>query len=202
MFMGQRIGLFGGTFDPPHMGHLRAALAAQRAFLLHRLLFVVANDPWQKSTERSLTEACHRLAMVRMLVEGVEGVEASDLEILRGGPSYTIETVNELRDQGNEVILVVGADTAAGLDTWERASELRELVEVAVVDRPGCVLPELKGWRFQRVVTESPNISSSGVRDLVGDQSSTRDSVPAAISDYILSQDLYQLDWSENQHPR
>ena len=202
MFMSQRIGLFGGTFDPPHMGHLEAALAAKRTFLLHRLLFVVANDPWQKSTERTLIEARHRLTMVRMLVEGVAGVEASDLEIVRGGPSYTIETVTELRDQGNEVILVVGADTAAGLDTWERASELRELVEVAVVDRPGCVLPELQGWRFQRVVTESPNISSSGVRDLVGDRSSTHDSVPPAIRDYILRQDLYQPDWSENQHSR
>ena len=125
MFMSQRIGLFGGTFDPPHMGHLEAALAAKRTFLLHRLLFVVANDPWQKSTERTLIEARHRLTMVRMLVEGVAGVEASDLEIVRGGPSYTIETVTELRDQGNEVILVVGADTAAGLDTWERASALR-----------------------------------------------------------------------------
>jgi len=202
MFMSQRIGLFGGTFDPPHMGHLEAALAAKRAFLLHRLLFVVANDPWQKSTERTLTEASHRLAMVRMLVEGVEGVEVSDLEILRGGPSYTIETVNELRDQGDEVILVVGADTAAGLDMWERASELRELVEVAVVDRPGCVLPELKGWRFQRVVTESPDISSSGVRALVGDRSSTHHSVPAAISDYILRQDLYQHGCSENRRLR
>ena len=133
--MGQRIGLFGGTFDPPHTGHLAGAVAARSALGLDRVIFVVANEPWQKSNQRSVTKAHHRLAMVRLLVEGVDGIEVSDLEISRGGPSYTIDTVKELRDGDHEVILVVGADAAAGLDSWDRSDELRELVEVAVVDR-------------------------------------------------------------------
>ena len=191
--MGQRIGLFGGSFDPPHIGHLLAAVAVQSALRLDRVILVVANDPWQKSTQRHITDSHHRLAMVRLLVEEFEGIEVSDLEISRGGPSYTIETVNELRDRGDEVSLVVGADAAAGLDTWERSDELRELVEVAVLDRPGYPWPELTGWRLQRVKAESLNISSSGVRHLVGDGTSTHDSVPAAIRSYI---DRHGLEWS------
>ena len=191
--MGQRIGLFGGTFDPPHTGHLAGAIAARRALGLDRVMFVVANDPWQKSNQRPVTKAHHRLAMVQLLAEGFDGIEVSDLEISRGGPSYTIDTAKELRDGGHEVILVVGADAAAGLDSWDRSDELRKLVEVAVVDRPGYLFPELDGWRLNRVKAESVDVSSSGVRDLVSGGASTSDSIPSTIRSYI---DLHRLDWS------
>ena len=193
--MGRRIGLFGGTFDPPHTGHLGAAVAAKHSFRLDEVLLVVANDPWQKSGHQRLSAAHHRLAMVRLLVKDFDAIEASDLEICRGGPSYTIETVNELLAHGDEVTLIVGADVAMGMCTWERYDELRELVEVAVVDRPGYAPPELPGWRFQRVETESFDISSSRVRDRIGDGSSTQAIVPAAVRNYI---DCHQLDWTEN----
>jgi nicotinate-nucleotide adenylyltransferase len=191
--MGQRIGLFGGTFDPPHTGHLAGAVAARSDLRLDRVILVVANNPWQKSNQRPVTEAHHRLAMVRLLVEGFDGIEASDLEISRGGPSYTIDTVNELQDRGDEVLLIVGADAAAGLDSWDRSDELRECVEVAVVDRPGYLFPELNGWRLNRVKAESVDVSSSGVRDLVSAGASAHDSIPSTIRNYI---DLHRLDWS------
>ena len=133
--------------------------------------------------------------MVRLLVKDFDAIEASDLEICRGGPSYTIETVNELLAHGDEVTLIVGADVAMGMCTWERYDELRELVEVAVVDRPGYAPPELPGWRFQRVETESLDISSSRVRDRIGDGSSTQATVPVAVRDYI---DCHHLEWTEN----
>ena len=114
--MGRRIGLFGGTFDPPHMGHLAAALAAKEALGLDEVLFVVANDPWQKSGQRPITEARHRLAMTELLVEDADGIEASDAEILRGGESYMIDTVSDMRQRGHEITLIVGADVADGLE--------------------------------------------------------------------------------------
>ena len=93
----ERIGLFGGTFDPPHLGHVAALRAVSRALSLDRLLLVVANDPWQKSSSRAVTPAEDRFAMAQALAEGIPGVEASRMEIDRGGPSYTVTTVEALR---------------------------------------------------------------------------------------------------------
>src|SRR6185437_1684705 len=93
----ERIGLLGGTFDPPHAGHLAAALACRDALALDRLLLVVANHPWQKAPQRRISPAEDRLAMVQAAVDGVPGLEVSRMEIDRGGPSYTIETVDALR---------------------------------------------------------------------------------------------------------
>ena len=192
--MGQRIGLFGGTFDPPHLGHLAVALAARDALQLDKTLLVVANQPWQKVDERSITAADHRLAMTKLLVQNVDGIEASDLEIVRGGVSYTIETVIQLREAGHEVFLIVGADAAAGLDSWERATELSRLTEVAVVDRPGYDLPKLAGWSVQKISAQAINVSSSQVRTSMSEGVSTTDSIPSAVRRYI---DLHHLEWPE-----
>ena len=94
--MAASIGIFGGTFDPPHLGHVAAALRCREALELDRVLLVVANDPWQKSPLREVSPAEDRVAMVRGAVAGIEGLEVSELEIGRGGPSYTIDTVREL----------------------------------------------------------------------------------------------------------
>src|SRR5215218_7208850 len=96
MSRGGRIGVVGGTFDPPHIGHLSLAVEVRHALDLDRVAVVVANDPWQKRGNRVLTEAADRLAMVQAAVEGLGGIEADGREIRRGGPSYTIDTVEEL----------------------------------------------------------------------------------------------------------
>ena len=93
-----RIGIFGGTFDPVHVGHLVAATWAREELGLDRVLLVVANVPWQKAGTRTVTPAEDRFRMVQAAVGGVAGVEASRIEIDRGGPSYTIDTVRELRE--------------------------------------------------------------------------------------------------------
>ena len=193
--MGRRIGLFGGTFDPPHMGHLAAAVSAKKALDLDEVLLVVANDPWQKSGQRPITDAQHRLAMTELLVENEDGIEASDAEIVRGGESYMIDTVNDMRRQGHEITLIVGADVAHGLETWERSDQLRQLVRVAVVDRPGYVSSTLDGWLMERVAVEPKEISSSKLRDQMGEGVSIYDSLSASVRGYI---DDHQLAWESH----
>lgn len=168
-----RLGLFGGTFDPVHVGHLVAAVNARHALCLDRLLLVVANEPWQKTANRPLTPALDRLAMVDAAVEGHEGLEASAMEIERGGLSYTADTVNQLAEAGSstEIFLLVGADVVAGLDTWERVEEIRPLVTLVAVNRPGAETVELgedgplAGWKACTIEIPDLEISSTDLRD-------------------------------------
>ena len=166
----RRIGVFGGTFDPPHVGHLVTAVNVRHELALDRVLLVVANVPWQKA-DRAVTPAELRLAMVRAAVEPVAGLESSDIELRRGGPSYTIDTVDELERTGDlEVIVVLGSDAAAGLSSWERSDDLRRRSSVVVVDRPGAVgqVPP-PGWRWQRVEIPRLEVSSTDIRDRFAD---------------------------------
>ncbi|HBU40037.1 MAG TPA: nicotinate (nicotinamide) nucleotide adenylyltransferase [Acidimicrobiaceae bacterium] len=190
--MGQRIGLFGGTFDPPHLGHLAVAIAARDALELDRTLLVVANQPWQKVGHRPVTEARHRLAMTELLVQNSDGLEVSDLEIVRGGMSYTIDTVKQLQEAGHEVVLIMGADAAAGIDSWERATELSRLTRIAVVDRPGYDMPELANWSVDKIAAQSIRVSSSQVRSSMSEGSPAADNIPSAVRRYI---DLHHLEW-------
>lgn len=136
---GERIGVFGGTFDPPHVGHLVTAVNVRHLLRLDRVLMVVAGMPWQKEGTRAISDARDRLAMVAAAVGDAEGIEASDLEIRREGPSYSADTLAELRneDPTRELFLIVGSDAAAGLTTWERLDEVRSLAHLVIVDRPG-----------------------------------------------------------------
>src|SRR5437763_16658808 len=96
--MGERIGVFGGTFDPPHVGHLVVAVNARHALHLDRVLLVVAHDPWQKSQTRALSSGEDRYAMVQAAVAGVDGLEARRIELGRGGVSDTAETLSPSLD--------------------------------------------------------------------------------------------------------
>jgi nicotinate-nucleotide adenylyltransferase len=163
----ERVGIFGGTFDPVHVGHLVAALEARQALALDRVLLVVANDPWQKSGSRTVTRPEDRYDVVAAAVEGVAGLEASRLEIDRGGPSYTVDTVRQLTAESPhaELFLVVGADVAAELASWDRSDELAELVTLVVVDRGGVRHGgDPPGWRVERVSIPALEISSSDLR--------------------------------------
>ncbi|HEV3400979.1 MAG TPA: nicotinate-nucleotide adenylyltransferase, partial [Acidimicrobiales bacterium] len=135
---GERLGVFGGTFDPVHLAHLVAAVNARHGLGLDRVLFVVANRPWQKSA-RGVTAAEDRYAMVEAAVAGRPGLEASRLELDRGGDSYSADTLRALADEdpSRELFLVVGGDVAAELDTWRHIDVTRELATLAVVRRPG-----------------------------------------------------------------
>jgi nicotinate-nucleotide adenylyltransferase len=162
-----RIGIFGGTFDPIHVGHLVAAIEARQRLGLDRVLMVVANDPWQKSGSRKVSPAKERLAVVAAAVESVDGLEASALEIDRGGRSYTADTVAQLAalHPSAELFLVIGADVAAELSTWRRVDELVGAVTLVIVERGGIApVADPAGWRVRRLRIPRLEISSSDLR--------------------------------------
>jgi nicotinate-nucleotide adenylyltransferase len=134
-----RIGVFGGTFDPPHVGHLVTAVNVRHALHLDLMIMMVANYPWQKVGKRSITPAEDRLAMVAAAVSDVPGLVAGDHEIRSGGPSYTADTLATLALEYPHATLftVVGDDAAAGIRSWDRVEEVIERSCLVVVDRPG-----------------------------------------------------------------
>ena len=136
---GERVGIFGGTFDPPHVGHLVTAVNVRYELSLDRVLLVVADQPWQKVGTRDISPAEDRFAMVEAAVGDVEGLEASRIELDRGGMSYTADTLSELlaHDPTRHLYVILGSDAAVGLPGWERADEVRALSTVVVVERPG-----------------------------------------------------------------
>ncbi|MGH9301796.1 MAG: nicotinate-nucleotide adenylyltransferase [Acidimicrobiales bacterium] len=164
------MGVLGGTFDPVHNGHLAAAVSVRHQLGLDVVLMVVANQPWQKLPHRALAPAQDRLAVLRAGVKGLDGIEASDIEIEMGGLSYTADTLAELarRHPSAELFLIMGTDAAAGLDTWERPAEIRGLAQLVVVDRPGSpdrarqAVP--KGWDARFVDIPGLDISSTEIR--------------------------------------
>ena len=189
-----RIGLFGGTFDPPHVGHLATAVNAHHDLALEVVYLVVANVPWQKVGERAISPAEVRLELVRLAVGNVEGVEVCDLEIRRGGPSYTADTVHEFlaADPASELFVIVGSDAAAGLPTWERVDEIREQAVIVVVDRPGGVWEPPQGWDVLRVEVPRLEISSTELRDRVVDGRPLDYLVPAPVVSGIERLGLYR----------
>ena len=192
----RRIGVLGGTFDPPHVGHLVTALNVRHLLALDVVLMVVANEPWQKVGTRAITPAPQRLAMVQAAVEGLDGVEASDLELRRGGPSYSIDTVTELGRQhpGAELFLVVGADAAAELHTWRRADELAQRCRLVVVDRPGAATTVPEGFDGVRVEVPRLEVSSTDLRARVVDGRPLQFLVPDAVVSLVRDLDLYRDD--------
>ncbi len=132
----ERVGILGGTFDPVHIAHLVAAVGVRHALGLDRVVLVVAGDPWQKRG-RVVAAAADRLAMTVAAVEGLDGLEVSAMEVERSGPSYTIDTLRAFAAADRELFLIVGADVAAGLDTWQEADAVRDAATLVVVSRDG-----------------------------------------------------------------
>ena len=163
--MPQRLGVFGGTFDPPHRGHLAVAQAAQRTFALDRVLLVVANDPWKKSPDRAITPAADRLAMVQALARDQAGLEVSDREIRRGGPSYTVVTLRELAaaHPDSELFLIIGRDLVDDFSSWHESVEIGRLATIVVVDRPGYVTDPQRDWKM--LIIEPVDVSSTELRE-------------------------------------
>ena len=159
----ERIGLLGGTFDPVHVGHLMDAAAARHQLGLDRVLVVVARDPWQKHG-RVIAPAEQRFEMLAAALDGVDGLEASRIELDRDGPTYTIDTVEQLTAPGRVLVLVMGSDVAATLPSWHRVDDLRDLVTLAIVDRDDTRLPAPEGWRVERVAVPRIELSSTDLR--------------------------------------
>lgn len=197
----RRIGLLGGTFDPPHVGHLVVADQVLDQLGLDEVRLVVNNRPWQKVGRRVITAADRRYEMVATAVAGAPGLIASDIEMRLGGPSYTMVTIEALTETEPDVewLVIVGADAAAGLDTWHRAEDLRATQRFVVVNRGGVndgkiadSVPD--GWRYEAVEIPALDVSSSELRELVAVGRSVRHLVPDAVVQLLDAWGLYRSD--------
>jgi nicotinate-nucleotide adenylyltransferase len=190
-----RTGILGGTFDPVHVGHLVAAVCVRHALSLDKVLLVVANEPWQKVGVRDVSPAEHRFEVVSAAVEGVEGVEASRIEIERGGPSYTADTVAEIGDAiGGDLFLVVGGDLVGELGSWDRVQEVREATKLVIVERGGVPRTgDPEGWRVERVEMPAIDLSSSELRARFADGRPVEFLIPAPAIDCIRRLGLYAV---------
>jgi len=188
----RRIGVFGGTFDPPHVAHVVLAAAAIEQLELDVLVVTVAGVPWQKVGERAVSAADVRLAMARAAFEVVDRVEVSDMEIRRTGDSYTIDTLEALAGDDVDLFLLLGSDAAAGLDTWERHEEIADLATIAVFPRRGyeATAPPAQ---FSFHVLELPGleVSSTDIRRRVGNGRPIVGLVPNDVADIVAGTGLY-----------
>jgi nicotinate-nucleotide adenylyltransferase len=188
----ERVGVLGGTFDPVHVGHIVAACEVRTALGLDRVLFVVAGDPWQKRG-RVVAPATERLALVELAIEGIDGLEASAIEVEREGASVTADTLEALQRPGRELYLVLGADAVANMGTWRRLDETRELATVVVIERAGDseAAPPGEGWRYERVAIPRLDVSSTDLRERLAGGRSIDGMVPPAVVRRILARKLY-----------
>ena len=199
----RRIGILGGTFDPPHVGHLWLATLAADAIGLDRVLFMPAAQPPHKAGLR-VTSAADRLLMTRLAVAGNDGFELTLIELERSGPSYTIDSVVELRRvYGDEadLYLLMAADSLAQIDSWRQPDELLERVEWVVGPRPGVTLPDRSslndrfGERASRIhLLDGPSldVSSTEIRARVAAGHAIRYLVPRGVEDLIVDRGLYR----------
>lgn len=192
--MSRRIGLLGGTFDPPHLGHLVVADQVADLLGLDEVRLIVSNSSWQKVGSRVITDAARRLELVASAVADAPGLAASDIELRIGGASYTIATLERLRHEEPDVewSVIVGADAAAGLDTWHRAEELKASERFVVVNRPGTDGEPPPGWAFDPVQIPALDISSTELRRLVAAGRSIRHLTPRAVVQLLDAWNLYR----------
>ena len=200
MGVGVRIGVFGGTFDPIHMGHLIVAEDARAALELDKVLFIPAGQPWFKSY-RQITEARHRLAMVQLAVKDNSLFDVSDIEVERSGPSYTVDTLQELHElySDAELIVILGLDALREIDRWHQPSRVFQMASVAGMARPGATLDPsvlhaaIPGASSRMRLLDSALIDISGtdIRRRASAGQSIRYRVPVEVERYIYDNGLY-----------
>ena len=189
----QRIGLFGGTFDPPHVGHLVTAVNVRHALQLDVVVFMVANVPWQKERSRQITPAEDRFALVHAAVADVPGLVAGRLEIDRGGDSYTADTLQALSAEyeGAELFTIIGDDVAARFTTWDRYDEVAKRSSLVVVDRPGESVALLPEFHWIRVEVPHLEVSSTDLRARFTDGRPAEYLITEPVLDVIRNRNLY-----------
>ncbi len=188
-----RLGVMGGTFDPIHYGHLVAASEAASAFGLDKVLFVPTGEPWQKQT---ITDADHRLAMTKLAIAGNSLFEISTVDVLRAGPTYTIDTLREIHESNPEadIYFITGADSIAQIDSWKDSSQIWPLAHFVGVTRPGHSLEVPKSAAGDVSLLEIPAlaISSTDIRARVESGKPVDYLLPDSVIDYIHANNLYQ----------
>ena len=187
-----RLGILGGTFDPPHIGHLIAAQEVHRQLGLDRLLLVPAAVPPHKRDER-VTPGALRLAMLRAAIGEEDRFEVSEIELERDGPSYTVDTLRTLRDRHPDagLFLAIGADQLAEFGSWKAPDEIAELATLVAFGRGGRS-PDTDRWPAETVDVPEIDLSSTRIRERVAAGEPIRYWVPAAVEAIIEREGLYR----------
>ncbi len=188
---GRLIGLLGGSFDPVHHGHLIVGQVALERLGLDELRFVPAREqPFKQGKHR--TSAEHRAAMVALAISGTSGFELETAELDRAGPSYTVHTLEALREQvpSSRLVLLLGADAAADLAGWREVERIPELARLVVFARPGSTVPQT---RLISEVIQVPaiDVSATEIRRRVRQRLPIRYWVPDSVGEYIARHQLY-----------
>ena len=184
----QKIAIVGGTFDPIHLGHLKIISEIAKKFA--KVIIIPTGEPWLKAAKPIATGE-QRVAMAQTAVNSLnlaDQVQVSAIEVKRAGPSYAIDTVNELSKVYPEAsfTLVLGSDAALNLHKWHRSDELQKLVEVLVVKRAS-----VEPSQFPEIAIDAPDISSTAIRDKVAHSQEIAELVPPTIATFIKEHHLY-----------
>ena len=197
-----RIGIFGSAFDPPHNAHVALVRAALAQLALDRLLVFPTGQAWHKA--RPLSDARHRLAMARLAFDGIDRVAVDERELRRDGPTYTIDTLTEVRAQhpGAQLFLIVGGDQAAALPSWHRWRDILGIAIISIASRgqpttegasfhSGNVVPDGQEGRFQPLQLPLMDLSATTVRERAAAGFGIDHLVPAPVARYIDQHHLY-----------
>jgi len=195
----RRIGIFGGAFDPPHAAHVALVRAAMADLELDELRVIPTGYAWHKARPLSLPQ--HRLAMTQLTFADMPGVMVDDRETRREGPSYTVDTLRELKSQwpDSELFLLLGEDQARALPTWRAWQEILQLAIIYVADRgdwnkskPHFVAPKLYESRFKRLQMPDLPVSATDIRTRIATHQSLGELVFESVARYIDHHHLYQ----------
>ena len=191
----ESVGIFGGSFDPVHLGHLILAEIACDELGLDRVIFIPAHLPPHKLTGRELTPPGSRLQMLRLAIDSNRRFELSTFELDRTAISYTIDTLEHLRAElpETDLVLLIGGDSARDFHTWYRPEEIATLAEVAVWARPGAALPEeiIPGVGYRTIRSPLIEISSTSIRERCRRGHSIRYLTLDSVVEYISTHALY-----------
>ena len=188
-----KIALLGGTFDPPHIGHLVLGECVRHQFGLEKVVFLPAGDPYRKAGRR-VTPALQRLEMVRLATSSNAAFEVDDREVRRAGPTYTVETLESFRAQGvQRPLLVLGSDAVADMPNWKSPERLLELCRLVVAMKPGALAQWPEFVRPAPEIVDMPLLAISGteIRARVAAGKPIRYLVPDAVGQYIRDHGLY-----------
>ena len=189
-----KVGIFGGTFDPIHMGHLITAQSVTEIRKLNKIIFIPAFiSPHKKSAEASSTE--HRSNMIKIAIHDVPFFECSEIEIKKGGISYTVDTLRELKKVYDEIEFIIGYDNIFSFHKWKDPDEILKLAKIIVLKRKSSLPPPFEDKYYHQAIfvqTRGIEISATDIRERVKHNHPIHSLVPQKVKEYIYEHNLYR----------
>ena len=189
----QKIGVLGGTFDPIHLGHFSLAQIAHEELNLDKVILIPANYPWLKRPQ-TLTDSFHRINMINLLIKNYSWLELSNIDVLRGGNSYTKDTLEELKiifSNETKMYLIIGSDSFHDFSKWKNTKRILELADVVLAKRPKFEIKANDLQHFKMLNSSMLDISSTIVREKIKKGLSTSKLITLEVKNYINNNKLY-----------